>query len=69
MKKEYKRPVIEKIYGESLLANVTPSSLGIQSEIPGGESGGQEHRWEFGGDGNSGDDPDAKWNDGWDMWK
>lgn len=65
MKYTYLKPEIEEIFTEALAANVTPSSLGLQSEIP----DDNDHRWEFGGNGNSGDDPDAKWNDGWDMWK
>lgn len=60
MKREYFRPHIEIIVTESLLDNV--QSYGQKGSV----TDQTDTDWGFGGDGNSGDTPDAKGNNIWD---
>ena len=67
MKKCYISPEIEILSQYPIMADTTVASVGATGTIDDGNGGGGF--FDFGGDGNSGDDPDAKRNDGWDMWE
>ena len=68
MKKVYYSPAIEIINQEPLMQELTTASVGASGTIDDGNGDGGGF-FDFGGDGGKDDDPDAKQNNGWDMWE
>lgn len=59
MKKSYIAPEIKKVfYGDAIMEGINPQSVMMQGNVPGED----DTTWGPGGEGTSGDNPDAKRN-------
>ncbi|MBQ8047496.1 MAG: hypothetical protein IJ196_06200 [Prevotella sp.] len=63
MKKTYIKPEISDVTVEPLMQQMNQASYGAEGSLAG------QDKWDFGGDGDPNDDPDAKWDDSWELWK